>query len=85
MESESIWKNAAWEVLETIRADGRRQVGRRPSAKQIKAVLADTETLKVVLTRENPDTANMLFDENGYLARTGAGVIATATLLIQGD
>ena len=76
--------------LEAIRADGRRevgdrQIGRRPSTKQMKAVLADIDILKTVLTREDPDTANILFDHGGHLTRTGASIIATATLLIQGD
>lgn len=51
----------------------------------MKAVLADIDILKTVLTREDPDTANILFDHGGHLTRTGASIIATATLLIQGD
>ncbi len=86
MESESIWKNVAWEVLEAIHADGRRQKRlTRKKAPDAAAVLADAEKLKVVLMREDPDIYQLLFDENGAVSRTGVSVIATANLLIQGD
>ena len=83
---EGIWKSAALKVIEAIHTDGRRQ--KRLTHKKVPdaaTVLADAERLKVVLMREDPDTANILFDHGGHLTRTGVSVIATANLLIQGD
>lgn len=76
---EGIWKSAASKVIEAIHADGRRQKRlTRKKAADAKTVLADPEKLKVVLMREDPDIYQLLFDENGAVSRTGAGVIATA-------